>query len=240
MTERRDVALVTGSSKGIGREIALWLSDRAFAVGVNGRRVSPDAEAVAAEIQQRGAESRVFAGDLTDEKEAARVVGEVEAAFGRIDILVNNIGPLRNRRWQDTTGDDWQAQYAGNVLTALHGMQAVLPGMRRRKRGRIVNIGYSRVEQIQGFSTIAPYAAAKTALLILTRSAAKSEAAHGITVNMVSPGLMEGGVLPADQNVPAGRLGTFTDVAAAVGFLVSDEAAYITGTNLIVAGGWKI
>ena len=238
--DERHVLLVTGSAKGLGREIALRLADRAVAVGVHGRRVTPAAEAAAAEIQQRGVQSRVFAGDLTDEKEAARVVGEAEAAFGRIDILVNNVGPLRNRRWRDTDGDDWQVHYAGNVLTALHCIQAVLPGMRRRGWGRIINLGYSRVEQIQGYSTIAPYAAAKTALLILTRSAAKNEAAHGITVNMVSPGLMEGGILPADQNIPAGRLGTFADVAAAVEFLTSEAASYITGTNLIVAGGWKL
>lgn len=240
MTEKRQVVLVTGSAKGIGREIALKLADQAVAVGVHGREMSPPAEAVAAEIQKRGAEGRIFAGDLTDEREAARVIGEVEAAFGRIDILVNTVGPMLVRRWEETDGEDWQAQFTGNVLTALHSMQAVLPGMRQRKRGRIVNLGYSRVEQIQGYTTIAPYAAAKTALLILTRSAARSEAPHGITVNMVSPGLMEGGVLPADQNIPAGRLGTFADVAAAVAFLVSDEAAYITGTNIIVAGGWKL
>ncbi|MBU4254657.1 MAG: SDR family oxidoreductase [Acidobacteria bacterium] len=240
MTEKRQVVLVTGSAKGIGREIALKLADQAVAVGVHGREMSPAAEAVAAEIQKRGAEGRIFAGDLTDEREAARVIGEVEAAFGRIDILVNTVGPMLVRRWEETDGEDWQAQFTGNVLTALHSMQAVLPGMRQRKRGRIVNLGYSRVEQIQGYTTIAPYAAAKTALLILTRSAARSEAPHGITVNMVSPGLMEGGVLPADQNIPAGRLGTFADVAAAVAFLVSDEAAYITGTNIIVAGGWKL
>ena len=240
MTEKRQVVLVTGSAKGIGREIALRLAERSDAVGVHGRRVSPAAEAAAAEIRKKGPDSRVFAGDLTDEREAARVVGEAEAAFGRIDILVNTVGPMLVRRWEETDGEDWQAQFTGNVLTALHSMRAVLPGMRRRGWGRIINLGYSRVEQLQAYTSIAPYAAAKTALLILTRSAARSEAPHGITVNMVSPGLMEGGVLPADQNIPAGRLGTFADVAAAAAFLASDEAAYITGANLIVAGGWKL
>ncbi|MBU4329218.1 MAG: SDR family oxidoreductase [Acidobacteria bacterium] len=240
MTEKRRIVLVTGASRGIGRGIALRLADGAAAVGVHGRGMSPAAEAVAAEIRKKGPDSRVFAGDLTDEKDAARVVGEAEAAFGRIDILVNTVGPMLVRRWEETDGADWQAQFEGNVITALNVMRAVLPDMRRRGWGRIINLGYSRVEQLQAYTSIAPYAAAKTALLILTRSAARSEAPHGITVNMVSPGLMEGGVLPADQNIPAGRLGTFADVAAAVAFLVSDEAAYITGTNLIVAGGWKI
>jgi 3-oxoacyl-[acyl-carrier protein] reductase len=118
-------------------------------------------------------------------------------------------------------------------------MKAVLPGMRGREWGRIVNIGYSRAEQMTAFPTITAYAAAKTALLILTRTAAVSEVAAGITVNMVSPGLLEGGQLPSQKIAPA-ALGTYADVANAVRFLVSEEAAKITGTNLIVAGTWKM
>ena len=112
--------------------------------------------------------------------------------------------------------------------------------MRDRKWGRIINLGYSRVEQLTSFQTITPYAAAKTGLLILMRAVAVSEASSGITVNMVSPGLMEDGVLPANTNIPAGRLGTFEDVSGAVQFLVSEKAGYITGTNVVVAGGWKL
>ena len=112
--------------------------------------------------------------------------------------------------------------------------------MRERKWGRIVNLGYSRVEEISAFMTITPYAVAKTGLLILTRTAAKSEAPNGITVNMASPGLIEGGVLPQNKKIPHGRMGTSQDVAAAVGFLCSEKAAYITGANLVVSGGWKL
>jgi 3-oxoacyl-[acyl-carrier protein] reductase len=112
--------------------------------------------------------------------------------------------------------------------------------MRKREWGRIVNLGFSRVEQLSAYHEIVPYAAAKTGLLILTRSVAMSVAFEGITVNMVSPGLMEGGILPKNRQVPAGRLGTYDDVSSAIGFLVSEQAGYITGTNLIVSGGWKI
>jgi 3-oxoacyl-[acyl-carrier protein] reductase len=119
-------------------------------------------------------------------------------------------------------------------------MKDALPGMRRREWGRIINIGYSRVEQLTAFRKILPYAVAKTGLLLLTRSAAAAEAAAGITVNMVSPGLLEGGVRPMDPDIPAGRLGRFEDVAHAVRYLSSPEAAYVTGSNLTVAGGWKL
>jgi 3-oxoacyl-[acyl-carrier protein] reductase len=118
-------------------------------------------------------------------------------------------------------------------------MKAVLPGMRERGWGRIVNIGYSRAEQLAAFPTITAYAAAKTGLLILTRTAAASEVGAGITINMVSPGLLKGGQLPAGTFPPA-ALGTYADIATAVRFLASDEAAAITGTNLIVAGTWKM
>jgi 3-oxoacyl-[acyl-carrier protein] reductase len=110
--------------------------------------------------------------------------------------------------------------------------------MRARKWGRIINIGYSRVEHLGAFSMITPYAVAKTALLILTRSVAVSEAKSGVTVNMVSPGLIEGGVLPG--KVAEEFIGARMDVAEAVSFLASNKAGHITGTNLIVAGAWKL
>jgi 3-oxoacyl-[acyl-carrier protein] reductase len=125
-------------------------------------------------------------------------------------------------------------------MSALWCLKAVLPGMRKRRWGRVVNLGYSRAEQFVAFSTIAPYAIAKTGLLILTRTAAASEASSGITVNMVSPGLMEGGLLPEARSVPGGRLGKFEDVSSAALFLISEETGFITGTNLIVAGSWKL
>jgi 3-oxoacyl-[acyl-carrier protein] reductase len=112
--------------------------------------------------------------------------------------------------------------------------------MRKKKWGRIINLGYSRAEQLVAFSRITPYAVAKTGLLTLTRTVAASEASFGITVNIVSPGLIEGGVLPEQKDVPRGRLAKFKDVSEAVLFLASEKADFITGTNLVVAGGWKI
>jgi 3-oxoacyl-[acyl-carrier protein] reductase len=112
--------------------------------------------------------------------------------------------------------------------------------MRERGWGRIINIGYGRAEQLGAFPGILPYAAAKAALLLLTRTAAASEAATGVTVNMISPGLLRGGVLPAGVDPNAGSLGSFTDVAEAVRFLVSEKSGRISGTNLIVAGTWKM
>jgi 3-oxoacyl-[acyl-carrier protein] reductase len=234
------IALVTASSRGIGRAIAMRLADDASAVAVHYKSSRQAAEEAVAEIKKKGKLGRAFPADLDKENEATSLVRDVEAEFGRVDILVNNYGPLISKPWQDTTTEDWDAMFKGDFLSALHCLKAVLPGMRSRRWGRIVNIGYSRVEHLGAFSMIAPYAVAKTALLILTRSVAASEAESGVTVNMVSPGLIEGGVMPGKKPIPDELIGKRMDVAEAVSFLASDKSARITGTNLIVAGAWKL
>ena len=112
--------------------------------------------------------------------------------------------------------------------------------MRRRGWGRIINLGFGRVEQAAAFPTVAAYAAAKSGLLILTRTAAATEAGTGVTVNMVSPGLIKGGRLPRGARIAAGSLGTVDDVAQAVRYLASDAAASVSGTNILVAATWKM
>jgi 3-oxoacyl-[acyl-carrier protein] reductase len=234
------IALVTGSSRGLGRNIALRLADDLAGVAVHFKSAQDAAEDVAKEIRSKQRLSAAFQADLMQEDQAETLIQAVENRFGRIDILVNNVGPISAKPWDELSSEDWDSMWRGNLGSAFHCLKAALPAMIRRKWGRIINLGFSRVEQLLAYRDIVPYAAAKTGLLILTRSVAASVAPDGITVNMVSPGLIEGGVLPTNRNIPAGRLGTFDDVSSAVKFLVSDQAGYITGTNLIVAGGWKI
>lgn len=234
---KEKVALVTGSSQGIGREIALRLADVVSGVAVHYKDNRPAASDVVKKIGEKGRLSSSFRADLTRENEVAALVKKVEEKFKKVDILVNNFGPILVKSWKKMTPAEWDFILRGNLSSALSCLKAVIPGMRKRKWGRIINLGYSRAEQLVAFPTITPYAIAKTGLLILTRTAAVTEASAGITVNMVSPGLIEGGVLPGDKNIPRGA---FRDVAEAVLFLISDEAEFITGTNLIVAGGWKI
>lgn len=234
------VALVTGSSRGLGRNTALRLADVVSAVAVHYKSSRKKALEVVNAIEEKGEKSAAFQADLIKEREASRLIERVEDRFGKIDILINNFGPILVKPWVELTAKDWQFILRGNLESAFFCLKAVLPGMKRRNWGRIINIGYSRAEQLVAFSSITPYAIAKTGLLILTRSVAAAVASSGITVNMVSPGLMEGSVLPPSRSVPKGRLGRFEDISEAVLFLVSEKADFITGTNLIVAGGWKI
>jgi 3-oxoacyl-[acyl-carrier protein] reductase len=236
----RRVALVTGGARGLGRAIALGLAADAGAVAVHFRRRRREAEKTARLVREKGAASAVFEADLTVEREARTLVHRVERAFGRLDILVNNVGPILVKPWDVLTAADWESMIRGDLVSAYFCLTAALAGMRGRRWGRVVNIGFSRAERLAAFPTILPYAAAKAGLLLLTRTAAAAEASSGITVNMVSPGLLEGGILPAGPAIRRSALGRPADVVAAVRFLASDEAAGTTGTNIIVAGTWRM
>jgi len=234
------IALVTGASRGIGREIALRLADVIDGVAVHFHDQRNSAEKVVLKIREKGKFSSAFKADLSRENQALGLIQKVEERFGRIDILVNNFGPFFQKTWESLCAEDWERTLKANLLSAFYCLKAVLPGMRRRRWGRVINIGYSRAEQIAAFPNITPYAIAKTGLLILTRTVAVAEAMSGVTVNMVSPGIMKGGKPPAHHKIAKKRLGKFKDVAEAVAFLISEEARAITGTNLIVSGTWKM
>jgi 3-oxoacyl-[acyl-carrier protein] reductase len=234
------IALVTGASRGMGRAIALRLAEDVSGVAVHYLTRRDEAQELAAAIREKGKLSAVFKADLTKKAQAAGLIKKVEERFARIDILVNNVGPFLVKPWDQLEVADWERVLRGNLFGSYFCAKAALTGMRKRKWGRIVNIGYSRAEHLGAFPTIAPYAVAKTGLLVLTRTAAASEVANGITFNMVSPGLIRGGALPQAGNVSESQLGTFEDVAEAVAFFASDKAASVTGANLIVAGTWKM
>lgn len=234
------IALVTGAARGMGRAIALRLAEDVSGVAVHYFSRREEAQELAAAIRDKGKLAAVFRADLTKKAQAAGLVKKVEERFARIDVLVNSVGPFLVKPWDQLEVADWERVLRGNLFGPYFCLKAALPGMRKRKWGRIVNIGYSRAEHLGAFPTIVPYAVAKTGLLTLTRTAAAAEVANGITVNMVSPGLMRGGALPPARNLLESQIGTFEDVAEAVAFCASDRAAAVTGANLIVAGTWKM
>ncbi len=234
------IALVTGASRGIGRAVALRLAEDVSGVAVHYLTHRDEALEVAAAIKDKGKLSGVFRADLSNKAQAAGLVKKVEEKFARIDVLVNNVGPFIVKPWDQLEVADWDRVLRGNLLSAYFCTKAALPGMRKRGWGRVINLGFSRAEQLASFPTVAPYAVAKTGLLIVTRTAAVAEAANGITVNMVSPGLIKGGVLPHVRDLAESQMGSAEDVAEAVAFLASDKASTVTGDNLIVSGTWKM
>jgi 3-oxoacyl-[acyl-carrier protein] reductase len=234
------IALVTGAARGMGRAIALRLADDVSGVAIHYYSRRDEAQELAAAIRDKGKLAAVFRADLTKKAQAAGLVKKVEERFARVDVLVNNVGLFVVKPWDQLEVADWELALRGNLLGSYFCLKAALPGMRERKWGRVINIGYSRAEHLGAFPTVAPYAVAKTGLLTLTRTAAAGEVGNGITVNMVSPGLMRGGVLPPAKNLSESQIGTFEDVAEAVAFCASDRAAAVTGANILVAGTWKM
>lgn len=231
------VALVTGAAQGLGRAIAAELSRAGFRVAA--ADVAPEVEAVARELQ---ALPLVF--DVAD---PAAVRAGV-AALGRVDVLVNNAGLVANiAKVEEMTFEAWQRELGVNLTGAFNCIQAVLPGMVERRHGRIVNI--SSVAALGGLAKQVGYAATKAGLLGLTKTVALEHAKNGITCNAILPGLMATErvlAMPEEirqralQQIPARRVGQPEEVAAAVRFLVSEEAAYFNGAELPIDGGMHL
>jgi NAD(P)-dependent dehydrogenase (short-subunit alcohol dehydrogenase family) len=237
-------ALVTGGSRGIGRAIAHALGGRGATVAVGYLKDVVSAEAVVTDLAEEEIVCMAIAADVRTFKGARNLVDATHAAIGPIDILVNNVGEFTLRPLGETSPQKWDDIIASNLNSAFYTTSCVLPSMRARGSGHIVNVGLSAAIGLRAAANIAPYAIAKTGIDILTRSLASEESARGITVNCVAPGLIDNGHLSEretqwmSRRVPAGRLGRPEEVAEAVAFLVSERARYISGATLAVSGGW--
>jgi 3-oxoacyl-[acyl-carrier protein] reductase len=234
------VALVTGASRGIGKAIALALGAAGASVAVNFRQRRQDAIDVAEAIRSRGGKAEVFSADVSMLADVETMVRDVERGLGRIDILVNNAGSAEPRGVDDITEEDFDRALAANLKSAFLCTQAVLPGMRARRWGRIVNIS-SIGARIGSGSVSVAYAAAKAGLEGLTRGYALRLASEEITVNAVAPGLVdtemgkpliEAGVA---ERIPMRRAGTGDEIAEAVLLLVTNR--YMTGQTIAINGG---
>jgi len=233
-------ALVTGSTRGIGRAIAESLAGAGARVAIVGRDQARAAEAAAA----IGTDARGFGADVGDPASVVALIAAVETEFGQIDILVNNAGLTRDNILFRIKDDDWDAVLDANLRGAFVAIRAVARGMIKRRWGRIINI--ASVVGITGNKGQANYAASKAGLIGLTKSVAKELGSRNVLVNAVAPGFIETDMTAAmtpearaglSGQIPLERLGTPQDVAGVVTFLSSDLAAYITGQTIVVDGG---
>ena len=236
------VAIVTGASRGIGRAAARRLAAAGAAVVAAAR--GDHADAVAEEIRGAGGRSVAVSADVTAPGRIDAMVRTALDEYGRVDVLVNNAGIVRDQLALRMSAADWDAVVATNLTAAFNCARAVLRPMIRQRGGRIINVG--SVVGRMGNPGQANYAASKAGLEGFSRALAREVASRGITVNVVAPGMIDTDMTaklsePAQAamraQIPMGRLGTTEDVAGAIGFLASDEAAYVTGHVLAVNGG---
>ncbi|WP_375266426.1 3-oxoacyl-[acyl-carrier-protein] reductase [Planktotalea sp.] len=233
-------ALITGASGGIGADIARAMHDAGASVGLSGTRVEP-LEALAAELGER---AYVLPCNLSDLDAVAELPKQATEAMGSVDILVNNAGITRDNLFMRMSDDEWQSVLNVNLTATMKLCKGVMRGMMKARWGRIVNI--SSIVGATGNPGQANYAASKAGMIAMGKSMAYEVATRGITVNAIAPGFIETAMtdkLNDDQKaailgqVPAGRMGKPNEIAAAVIYLASNEASYMTGATLHVNGG---
>lgn len=233
-------ALVTGASGGLGVDIARFLHERGAQLALSGR----NGEALGKLCDELGDRACVVVGDLSTAEDAAEIAKKANDEMGGIDILVNNAGLTRDMLALRMKDEDWLHVLDVNLTAAFRLSKAVMRGMMRKRAGRIINI--TSIVGVTGNAGQANYAASKAGLIGMTKSLAQELGARGITVNAIAPGFiispMTDALTDAQKKaildkIPTKRMGDAKDVAAAVGFLASDEASYITGQTLHVNGG---
>ena len=244
MLQSSPVVLITGASRGIGRAIALHFGQTGARVGINFRQNSAAAEDTAAAVVEAGGEALLLPADASNGPAVTSMFETLTNTWGRIDVLVNNAGIVRDTLLLRMSEDDWDQVIDTNLRSAFLCTRAALRPMLRQRSGRIINI--SSISGVRGNAGQANYAASKAALIGFTKTIAREAASRGVTVNAVAPGLIETDItttMPEKarqaiiEQIPLGRMGTVDEVASLVIFLASPAAAYLTGQAIVLDGG---
>lgn len=232
-------ALITGSAKGIGKAILLRLAKHGYDVAVHYRSSQTEAQGVYKEASSFGVKTVILQADVTKPDEAQNLVQKAHETFGRLDVLVNNVGNYHKGPLDELSIETWHEMMNSNLNAVFYTCQAATLLM-REQGGRIVNLGFAGTENLIARPRSVAYVIAKTGVLLYSKALAKSEAANNITVNVVSPGVIENSISQPVEDIPMQRTGTFDELVGAVMYFLSPEARYVTGVNIQVAGGWNL
>jgi 3-oxoacyl-[acyl-carrier protein] reductase len=231
-------ALVTGAARGIGQAIALRLAQEGYSVAVHYHTSRADAQATCAQLEALGVKALALQADLRNATEATELVQQAARELGSLGVLVNNVGNYIKKPLAELEVSDWHEMLESNLNNTFYTCHAALPIMRTQQCGRIVNLGFAGAQNLIARPQILPYTIAKTGVILLTKAIAQAEAAHGITANVVAPGVIENSVSQPLHLIPVGRLGRLEELAEAVWFCLKEP--YVTGQILEVAGGFGL
>lgn len=240
------VALITGGAKGIGKEIGLALAKQDWNIAICYRSSRNDAENTVEMINEIGALSYSEQCDVSDPNSAKELVKNVQNKFGRVDALINCAGPYHRVNIQKETPEGWNSMFDNNLHPVFYLTQAVSEGMMEHESGRIINFSMANADKMMAQTEVTAHYIAKAGVLMLTRAFAKQLAPHSITVNAISPGFINSGSASEAElqsmvkRIPSGYIGSTKDCVDAVLYLLSEEAAYVNGSNIILSGGWGI
>nr|WP_152600717.1 SDR family oxidoreductase [Pontibacillus yanchengensis] len=241
-------AIITAGSKGLGRKVAEDFLNKGYSVTVTYRQDKEKAETLFTQYPTYTDRIQCVQADVTNQNDLSNLVEEVMKRFGRIDVLVNNAGPyiFQRKKVMDYSEEEWNDMIRGNLDAVFHLLKKVIPVMREQQFGRIITYGFQDASSAPGWMYRGAFAAAKTGLVSLTKTIAYEEAENGITVNMISPGKIEGELKEGtidqsrkhtDPNTPVGRPGSGEDISRSILFLCDTESDMVTGTVLEVTGG---
>jgi 3-oxoacyl-[acyl-carrier protein] reductase len=240
------VALITGGARGIGRAVALDLAMRGWSIAICYRTSAKEASEVIDAVKAHGVGGSALQCDVSDPKAAVEWIQQVNKQWGRIDALINGAGPYHRVSLLEESNEGWHSMFDNNLHPVFYLSQAVVPIMKEKRWGRIICFSMANAEQLVAQPQLTAHYITKVGLLVLARSLARLVASHGITVNAISPGFINSGSAPKEEleaaakRIPAGYVGNVEDAAAAVRFLLSDEARYINGANIQLSGAWGV
>jgi 3-oxoacyl-[acyl-carrier protein] reductase len=233
-------ALVTGSARGIGRGVALALAEAGYGVAIHYRSSVDEAEKTRLEAQAFGVQAVTLQADLSDPKQAESLVLEVAQKLGGLGVLINNVGNYKKDALTEMPLEDWHEMFDTNLHSSFYTCRAAIPIMRPQKFGRIINFGYAGANNLISRPRTTAYVIAKTGVTLMTKAIATTEIQHGITANVIAPGVIETSISQPIADIPAARIGRIDEISSAVLYFLSDQAQYVTGQTLEVAGGWNL
>lgn len=248
----KKTALITGGASGIGKMTAYQLAEKGYQLVINYRNSESEALSLVKQLNDTfGTNNMIIQGDVGNKNDCRRIVDQAISNFHSINVLIHNAGPYiqERKKLTDYSFEEWDYLIQGNLNAVFYLSKLVIPIMRKQKWGRIITMGFDRVETAPGWMYRSAFASAKTGLASLTRTIALEEAENGITANMVGPGdivdewkekSIENSLNSNDEWAPVGRTGTGEDIARVISFLVDEKSSFITGGVIPVTGGMDV